>query len=294
MKNEKEVNPLSSGTEEVSMQGTYTRRQVVNKAEKKEAATLFTESARLEHLRKLGKSRSEEEQREFSRLYQKSRRRDRRGEEFPYDAFKTAQEFWEANRLTLTKKQLEELLGAQERVLDQEWWMQHGFEVDLNDENEFVGLEEGLQDLDAFIAAHGLIHDHPIAYHSELFRTHTPNFAAWCPRDLNDPIHGRVPAFFKQKEVFDALCTEENKATESCARYGIKTALSAWEVLLFKKKVANHATGADEHGLMIGPRKWEVPGCWLCGWEKAQKKRSLPMPEGHQPQALVVPPPIKA
>lgn len=262
----------------------------MNKAEKKEAATLFAESARLETLRRIPKvQRTEEEQKEFSRLYQKSRRRDQRGEESLYDMIETAQEFWDANTLTLTKKQLNELLEAQESVLDIERWMENGFNCEPSDP-DFVSLKEGLSTITEHIVMFGSIHDHPTAYHSALLRTHAPYFATWCPKDLNDPIHGRVPAFFKQKEVFQVLCTEESKATEIYARYGIKTALSSWEVLLFQKKVANHATGADEHGLVIGANRWEVPGCWLCGLEAAEKKRNHPMPEAHQPQALVVPP----
>ena len=253
----------------------------MNKSQKKEAAGLFVEEQRLEELRHIPKSqRSVEQEREFSRLYQKSRRRDQRrvlrGEESPYDKFETAQDFWDANRLLLPKKKLEELLAQQELVLDQEWWMQHGFEVDPNDESVFVGLQEGLQDLDAFISTHGLIHD-------ETSACQHPDLRAF------EPSRALLDAFYKDPERFNALC-QESPATDIFCRFGIRVALSSYHVRTFKQRIAEHQRGELQPDVRRAHADFESDRCWLCNlWEEAQK-RNLATPEGHQPQGALVPP----
>lgn len=244
----------------------------MNKTEKKEAALSLADSARLEHLRRIPKKRrAADEEREFQRLYQRSRRRDQRGEESPYDKFETAQEFWAANRLLLPKKKLEEYLAQQERVLDQEWWMQHGFEADPNDENEFVGLEEGLRDLDAFTAhgcvfAGGTIHDDPLGYkqHPVLRDVN------WAVRDIGD--------FFKEAEIFDELL-KENAATEVYVRYGIRLALSAYNIRTFKQRIAEHERGKLQPDVRRAHVELESDRCWSCGLEAKQRDAQGPSPQ---------------
>lgn len=87
-----------------------------------------------------------------------------------------------------------------ERVLDILWWMDHFEEQDENDEN-FVGLEEGEKSLDDFVREHE------------------------CPRlgyiYRNQDIPGDGwHEFWKRPDVLAMLCAE-NGATKGYALYGI-------------------------------------------------------------------------
>lgn len=252
----------------------------MNKREKKEAALNLAESQRLEHLRKLGKKqRSESEEKEFSRLYQKTRRLEQRaqlrGEKSPHDKFSDAEEFWEANRLLLKRNELDELLEAQEQVLDIEFWMQRGFDCDPSDQ-DYVSLEEGMATITEHVAMCGVIHDDPVEFRQHpVLQDESP--LLWTPRDAKDPIHGWTTAFYKNAEVFNALC-QESPATETYARYGIRTALFAYDVRIFRQRIAEHERGKLQPDVRRAHLELESRRCWACNYE------------GHQPQALVVPP----
>lgn len=267
---------------------TRAEQAKADRAEKKEHASDLSDEIRLEQLRKLGKSRSVEQQREFTRLYQKSRRRDQRGEESPFAQIEDAEDFWAANRLTLTKKKLDELLAQQELVLDEEHWMQHGFEVDPSDP-DFVSLEEGLQDLDAFIATH-LIHDEPQACQHHELRDFMPAWGLFAPKDTYDKVWGRVEAFYKNAEHFNALCSE-SRATEVFARFGIRIALGAFQVRMFKQRIAEHELAKRHVDVRRAHVEFESSQCWLCrAWESQQTREA----EGQPPQVPEPPPPTIA
>lgn len=240
----------------------------MNKREKKEAALNLADSARLEHLRQLGKSgRSEEEEREFSRLYQKSRRLVQRallrGAKSPYDKFETAQEFWDANRLTLKKKELDKLLEAQERVLDIEFWMMRGFKCDPSDP-DYVSLDEGLEVITEHVASYGLIHDDPVGYKQH----HVLRDVNLAARDIS--------GFFNEPEVFAELL-KENDATEVYVRFGIRTALGAYAVRTFKQRIDEHERSKTQPDVRRAHLAIEND-CWLCNqWWRSQ--------EGQTPQA---------
>lgn len=254
----------------------------MNKSEKKEAALNLADSSRLEQLRQLGKSRSEEEQREFSRLYQKSRRIEQRaqlrGEKSPHDKFADASEFWGANRLLLPKKKLDEYLAQREQVLDIEYWMENGFNCDPSDP-DFVSLEEGLGVITEHTFMFGTIYDDPIDYKQHPVLQDTGPLL-WALRDTKDPIHGWCQAFFKSAERFNVLCSE-SPVTEIYARYGIKTALSAYNIRTFKQRITEHERAKVQPDVRRAHLETEKD-CWLCKqWWCSQ--------EGQQPQAPLEP-----
>lgn len=243
-----------------------------DRSERKEHAGLLADEIRLQQLRSIPKAqRSEEEQKEFQRLYQRSKRRDQRGEESPFAKIEDAEEFWAAQRETLSKVELNKLVAAQELVRDQEFWMKHGFELDPSD-LDYVNFQEGLADLQQFVAERGIIHDCHESYDSALLRHFDGfSFALWNPRDYKDRVFGNVPAFFKLPE-FDELC-HENPQTATYAKYGIKTALLWSQVAEFKRKAESHKSiaGGTEH--WSGNQRVHVADCWLCGQEKVSAER---------------------
>ena len=250
----------------------------VEKAERKETAAELSDEIRLEQLRQLGKNRSQEEQREYMKLYKRARRRDERGEQSPLAKVEDAESFWAANRATLTKKNLDELLAQQELVLDQEWWMEHGFECDPSDE-DYVGLDEGMRDLDAFIKQRGLIHDEQISC------TH------WWLQDFRGILFETkgYDAFFKRLDLFNLLC-QESPATETYARYGIRTALFAFHVRTFKQRIAEHHRAKKQLDVRRAHLEFS-DRCWLCrAWAAHQAREA----QAQSPQAVVEQPPTIA
>lgn len=227
------------------------------RTQKRSEAERLAEVIRREQLRQIPRAqRSNDEQREFARLEARRYRQNASKKDVLSDV-PTAEKFWEANRLLLPKTKLNEYLAHQSLVEDQLYWMAKGWECSPQDP-DFVSLEEGLEDLDRFVSEHGLIHDDCSVYQHYFLRDYTPQFAIWC-------------GFWKNPELFNALCNE-NEPTRIFAKYGIRIALSAAQVRLFKHRVAEHQRARAP---ITVPGLWAAHvadvelygGCWLCRFE---------------------------
>jgi hypothetical protein len=102
-----------------------------------------------EQPRKRLRDMTPDERREHRRIYMQDYRREAAGKAAPDDS-ETREEFWGRNRKLLASSELATLLEKQERVLDQQWWMKYGTNVDPSDP-DFVSLSEGVDDLVEFV-----------------------------------------------------------------------------------------------------------------------------------------------
>ena len=153
----------------------------------------------------------------------------------------TQEEFWQKMRQSATPAdqiKIEQWQAEQERVLDQMYWLNAGWQT-APDDPDFVSYEDGLGDLDDFIATHGMIHDENYTSHD--LNDFTPHWAIWCSKaEIKDPIWGVVEGFWKDAQRFEALC-QENEPTRIYCMYGVKTALPQYHVRLWKqRKIYNH------------------------------------------------------
>jgi hypothetical protein len=282
MNSNEEVKPLSSSTDEVSPlldEATVARiraKELEANARAEAATEVRTEKyrnakslkweLRLEELRAVPKSkRTLDEQREFARLAARQLRAKEKGSDVS-TLFKieTAEEFWSANRLTADARKIKAWKEQEQIVLDQICWMNEGWECPTPD-SCFVSLSDGVDLLDDYIAKHGVIHDDPISYKHQTLKEFLPNWGVWALKDTHDPIWGTVEGFWKNREVFQALC-QESEATNVYARYGIRTALPAFHVRMFKARIADHErfTGAGREGHL----KYDADKCYRCLFEK--------------------------
>lgn len=189
-----------------------------------------------------------------------------------------AEEFWNMQRGTLKKAELDELLAQQKLVKVQEIWMLEGWKLTPSDPG-YVEFEEGYARLKAFVKEHGLIRDVPEAFDNEALKG-ISYYALWCPIDsaCGEMI---IPAFFTAPH-FDDLC-RENRQTEVYAKYGIKVALRWSQVAEFRRMADSHQAPVGE-GLHYRPAPGMKPsgqfravhGCWLCKQEAG----------GRSPQAV--------
>lgn len=253
---------------------THAEQAKVERAEKKEHASELSDAIRLEQLRRTPKKeRCVEEEREFRKLYGRQRRRDERREQSPFAKIESVEQFWEANRLTLPKKKLDELLALQKLVDAQSAWMLEGWRLTPSDPG-YVEFEEGYARLKAFVKEHGLIKDVSEAFDNEALRD-ISYFALWCPID-SQCGETTIPAFF-QSAHFDSLC-KENRQTEVYAKYGIRVAPRWSQVAEFKRLVDSHNTPLEGLHYRGAPgakptgQFRAVNGCWLCKQEGARPK----------------------
>lgn len=153
------------------------------------------------------------------------------------DAGTTLAEFHELNRAEVDAGQLKVWLEQQERVLDQIHWMATWQDQDPNEVDYYVSLEDGLNDLERFIAEHGFIKD-AYDYSSQTLRDFEPLFAVWADRKLDDSFYrrcwgGAIAAYYKDPQRLKALC-EENEPTRIFALFGIMTAMREFHYLQWK------------------------------------------------------------
>lgn len=193
------------------------------------------------------KDRTQEEKNETQRL---RRRLDKYKEEskVAINERVTLDEFWKLNRASVTSK-IPAWREQEERVLDQIFWMNKGWACSPLDPN-FVSLQEGLEDLDEFVAEFGLIPDIPSACQDPDLRDFQPPWA------LLENIH-------KDPERLNALC-RESPAAEIYVRYGIRTALFAYEVQMFKQRIAEHERAKVHSDVRRAHLEYERDRCWLC------------------------------
>ena len=277
MENKKEVKPPSSGIEKVcapllpaeaveriQAKETAQLQAKAERQQKRSEAERLADAVRREELRQIPTAnRTSEEQREFRRLEQRRYRAKETKGNVLADV-QTAEDFWKANRLLANPQKLHEWKEREERVLDQIFWMNNGWACSPQ-AADFVSLHEGLADIEAFIAEYGLIHDDSNVYQHCVPQNFRPSWGVWATKTLFDPIWGTVEGFWRD-ERFNALCSE-SPASEIYARYGIRIALGAFEVLLFKFCIADH-----KRSQLL--RTWgqhvehEGEKCWLCNFER--------------------------
>lgn len=276
------VKPPPSGTEEVSplLPVTTTERlkemakpwgrpseaqQAASELRRKQAddARKLADAVRREQLRQIpAANRTAEEQREFRRLEQR-RYRAKESKGNVLRDVQTAEDFWRANRLLANPRKIREWKQQEERVLDQMFWMQKGW-AEAPHSPDFVPLDDGLTDLEHFVTTHGLIHDDPFIYRSYELRDFRPAWGVWAHHEISAGIWGFVAPFFKDPERLKAL-SEENQPTAVYAKYGIRTALGACAVRVFKQRIAQHS---DSTKLGWETREEHEKKCWLCNFER--------------------------
>jgi hypothetical protein len=91
---------------------------------------------------------------------QREREAYEREEQIKANTFDNPHDYWEAQRRTLPAEKLAALLERQEAVFDQMYWMESWVNGTYNASPEdtlcYVGLEEGIADLEGDVAQHGL------------------------------------------------------------------------------------------------------------------------------------------
>lgn len=280
MENKKEVKPPSSGIEKVcapllpaeaveriQAKETAQLQAKAERQQKRSEAERLADVIRREQLRQIPRAqRSDDEQREFAKLEARRYRQNASKKDVLSDV-PTAEKFWAANRLLLPKKTLDEYLAQQPLVEDQLYWMANGWRLPPHDP-DFVSLDEGLADMETFVAEHGLISDDPLSYRHPVLQDFEPSCGVWTLQDTFDPIWRFVPAFFKDSERFNALCSE-SPATDIFARYGIRIGIPAYHLRLFKSRIAPHKDPFKREAHL----KYDE-GCWLCNFERLKGKAS--------------------
>ena len=192
-------------------------------------ARALRDSLRFNELRqKRGTDRSAEENREYARLYRRNKyKADREGLKATQISkqvlanTKDVDSFWAHNRSMTDGKAIHRYLEMQERYLDEMFWLNHGWQVPPDNE-DFVGLDEGIACMEDFIAERGMIHDENFT--SPFLQSWKPFWGIWQDKkDYTDAIWGRVSPFWLDQERFHELC-KESEATKIYARYGIRLA----------------------------------------------------------------------
>jgi len=104
-----------------------------------------------------------EEVREGWRARQQNKRErdaEKEAERVRQNTFESPLQFWEVQRKKLSEDELARLNERQESVFDQVHWMESWangtYDVSPDDALYYVGLEEGIADLEADVAQHGL------------------------------------------------------------------------------------------------------------------------------------------
>lgn len=156
----------------------------------------------------------------------------------------TQGKFWESNLASANTKLIPVWRERQETVLDTMAWMdrvENGTETREHCGENYVSLEEGIEDLLRDVAEHGTSR---LGY----------QFASEdIPPDWsNGYFSGR--AFYKTPDVYRALCAE-NEPTKIYVSYGILIALPDWRVYEFLRKLSGDDTSSKLRQFYWSPRK---------------------------------------
>ena len=81
-------------------------------------------------------------------------------------------------RKSLPKELREKYTALEGEVETQRFWLNEGWKFGPNDP-DYVAFEDGLEDLDALIKEHGLIHD-SVTYESLFLQDIRPIWAVWA------------------------------------------------------------------------------------------------------------------
>jgi hypothetical protein len=153
--------------------------------------------------RKRWKDMTADERREVDAERQRNKRKriaEEKEAKAASDASQTCEQFWQAQRNLVSRETLAPLLARQEIVFDTLHWMKAQidgtYDVDPNDSTVFVGLAEGIADLEADVREHGT-----------------------CLMEIT-----LLGEFWKSPELLPVLMAR-NDATGTFARYGIVTAI---------------------------------------------------------------------
>jgi hypothetical protein len=182
---------------------------------------------------------------------------------------KTAEDFWAANRLVADPMKMQKWNKLEETVLAFISWMNFGWDTQPQDP-DFFTFDEGLVDLENFISKHDLIHDDYGSYKNFILKEFLPQWGLWADKTIHDPIWGTVEGFWKNSEIFQALC-QESPATEIYARYGIQTALPAFAVRQFKSRLESHKRSREGVGRSAHVQ-YDGEKCWLCQFERLHEE----------------------
>jgi hypothetical protein len=91
---------------------------------------------------------------------QRERDAEKEAERVRQNTFDSPLQFWEAQLKKLSEDEIAKLNERQERIFDTLHWMESWangtYDVDPIDETAYLGLEEGIADLEADVAQHGL------------------------------------------------------------------------------------------------------------------------------------------
>lgn len=143
------------------------------------------------------------------------------------------------NLRNVDSEQFQNWLILQERCEDQLWWMAHWREQEPSDP-DYIGLEEGHDDLKNFIKTIGFIKD-GFDYRSEFLRSFVPGWAIWADRTFHDPIWSPITPYFKDAARLAALA-EENEPTRVKALFGIRIGIPEYHYTLWCQDAAQQQT----------------------------------------------------
>jgi hypothetical protein len=103
----------------------------------------------------------------------------------------------------------------------------------------------------------------------------TASWGVFALKTFHDPIWGTVEGFWKDPEVFRALC-QESEATAIFAKYGIQIGMPGYHLRQFKARIKSHIDNNGEHREIIpfgSGKRLFVNRCWLCEFERLHDRR---------------------
>lgn len=163
--------------------------------------------------------RTQEQRNQLQRLYRRKRKREAE-EKAAINERMTRQEFWEHHRASISPSKEDGWYKRQEIVLDTTAWLDRldaGTETpELCGEN-YVSVQEGLEDILRDIHEHGVLHSGNVYASPEI------------PIDWIDGVFSGRP-FYRDPEIFRLLC-QEGEPTKTFCTYGYVIALPDWMVV---------------------------------------------------------------
>jgi hypothetical protein len=186
-------------------------------------AKILKDAIRLEELRQIPvASRSKTESAEFSRLYQRERRRQEKTglAKGMLDKIATRGEFHALNRKNVDGKLLHRWAELHERVLDQLRFMEHGNKINgvelPETDPDFIHPDEAEDDLDDFVREHG------VARLGYIYRDEKLKGSDWSTE------------YWKDAEVLLSM-KMENEPTKIFALFGYLVAIPDWKYEEWKR-----------------------------------------------------------